>query len=99
MLFGQSFGPAVAVAIAQVLFTSQLSVNLGSVVPGLSQASIENKGLTEIISSVPSAKVTEVLVGVDRSLVQTWYLVVGLASATIVGSLSMEWHSVKSKRD
>ena len=98
MLFAQSFGPAVAVAIAQVLFTNQLSANLNGLVPGLSRANIENNGLAEIVTSVPPAKIREVLVGVDESLVQTWYLVVGLACATMIGSLSIEWRSVKSKR-
>lgn len=98
MLFAQSFGPAVAVAIAQVLFTNQLSTNLSGLVSSLSRANIENNGLTEIVTSVPSAKVREVLVGVDESLIQTWYLVVGLACATMVGSLLIEWRSVKSKR-
>ena len=98
MLFAQSFGPAVAVAIAQVLFTNQLATNLNGLVPGLSRAHIENNGLTEIVTSVPLAQVGEVLVGVDESLVQTWYLVVGLACATMVGSLLIEWRSVKSKR-
>lgn len=98
MLFAQSFGPAVAIAIAQVLFTNQLSTNLSGLVPGLSPANIENNGLTEIVTSVPPAKIEEVLMGVDESLIQTWYLVVGLACATIVGSLLIEWRSVKSKR-
>lgn len=98
MLFAQSFGPAVAIAIAQVLFTNQLSTNLSGLVPGLSPASIENNGLTAIVTSVPPAKVQEILIGVDESLIQTWYLPVGLACATIVGSLLIEWRSVKLKR-
>ena len=98
MLFAQSFGPAVAVAIAQVLFTNQLSTNLSGLVPDLSRANVENSGLTEIVTSVPAAKVREVLMGIDKSLIQTWYLVVGLACATTIGSLSIEWRSVKSKR-
>ena len=98
MLFAQSFGPAVSLAIAQVLFINQLSINLSGLVPGLSRANIENNGLTEIVTSVAPAKIREVLVGVDKSLIQTWYLVVGLACATMVGSLLIEWRSVKSKR-
>ena len=98
MLFAQSFGSAVAVAIAQVLFTNQLSTNLDGFVPGLDRANVEDNGLTEIVTSVPPAEVGEVLVGVDKSLSQTLYLVVGLACATMVGSLSIEWRSVKSRR-
>lgn len=98
MLFAQSFGPAVALAIAQVVFTNQLSTNLSDLVSGLSRANIENNGLTGIVTSVPPAKVKGILVGVDESLIQIWYLVVGLACATMVGSLLIEWRSVKSKR-
>lgn len=98
ILFAQSFGPAVAVAIAQVLFLDRLLSNLTGVVPDLSGAYIESNGLTEIVASMPPAKSTEVLVGIDESLGQTWYLVVGLACASMVGSLLIEWRSVKSKR-
>lgn len=98
MLFAQSFGPAVAIAIAQVLFTNQLSTNVSGLVPGLSPANIENNGLTEIVTSVPPAKIEKVLMGVNESLIHTWYLVVGLSCATIVGSLLIERRSVKSKR-
>ncbi|TRX91496.1 hypothetical protein FHL15_007501 [Xylaria flabelliformis] len=98
MLFAQSFGPAVAVAIAQVLFTNQLWTNLSGIVPNLSQATIENNGLSEIVTSVPRAIADEVLEGIDKSITETWYLVVALASATIIGSLTIEWRSVKSKR-
>lgn len=99
MLFAQSFGPAVAVAIAQVLFVNQLSTNLSGLVPGLSGSNIENKGLTQIVTSVPPAKSKDILVAIDHSFIQTWYLVVGLACATMVGSLLIEWRSVKTRRD
>ena len=98
MLFAQSFGPALAVSIAQVLFTNQLATNLKNLLPDLNRASIESNGLTEIVMSVPPEKIRQLLVGIDTSLIQTWYLVIGLACATLIGSLSIEWRSVKSKR-
>ncbi|KAF4963038.1 hypothetical protein FSARC_8911 [Fusarium sarcochroum] len=99
MLFAQSFGPAVAVPIAQVLFTNQLSVNLEGLVPDLSRTNISNSGLNEIVANVVPSNSREVLVAVDKSLGQTWYLIVGLASTAIVGSLMTEWRSVKQKRE
>ncbi|PYH74561.1 MDR family MFS transporter [Aspergillus vadensis CBS 113365] len=99
MLFAQSFGPAVAIAIAQVLFVNQLSVNLGGLVSGIYGASIENSGLSQLVADMSPAKTRDVLVAIDRSLIQTWYLVIGLACATMVGSLMIEWRSVKSRRD
>ncbi|CEI70757.1 Efflux pump roqT [Fusarium venenatum] len=95
MLFTQSFGPAVTVPIAQVIFTNQLSTNLEGLAPSLSQRNISNSGLTELIASVPASDATAVLIAVNKSLSQTWYFITGLASIAIVGSLSTKWQSVK----
>ncbi|KAF5644801.1 major facilitator superfamily transporter [Fusarium sp. NRRL 25303] len=97
MLFAQSFGPAISVPIAQVLFTNRLSDNLDGVVPGFNGTEISNSGLTEMVTNVPESVTREVLVAIDKSLGQTWYLVAGLASVAIVGSLMTEWRSVKEK--
>ncbi|KAI6765048.1 hypothetical protein HG531_012147 [Fusarium graminearum] len=95
MLFAQSFGPAVTVPIAQVLFTNQLSTNLEGLAPGLSHRNISNSGLSEMVASVPASDTIAVLVAVNKSLNQTFYFITGLASVAIVGSLFTTWQSVK----
>ncbi|KAB8207243.1 major facilitator superfamily transporter [Aspergillus parasiticus] len=99
VLFAQHLGPAVSVAIAQVIFTNQLSTKLARVVPGLNLATIEDGGLSEIVRHAPPARHGEVLADVGRSLSETWYLAVGLTCATLIGSLLMEWRSVKQKNN
>lgn len=99
MLFAQSLGPAVSISIAQVLFTNRLSINLQNKIPGFNHTSIDNQGLVEMVSSLPADQLQRALHGVDKSLVQTWYLAISLACATLVGSLFIEWRSVKPKRD
>jgi MFS family permease len=99
MLFAQSFGPTVAVAVAQVLFVNQLSTNLNVLMPGIDEADLGKSSLNHIVTSVPLDKSRDVLVAIDKSLIQTWYLVVGLACTTMIGSLLIEWRSVKSRRD
>ncbi|CAF3544920.1 unnamed protein product [Fusarium graminearum] len=86
MLFAQSFGPAVTVPIAQVLFTNQLSTNLEGLAPGLSHRNISNSGLSEMVASVPASDTTAVLIAVNKSLNQTFYFITGLASVAIVGT-------------
>ncbi|RGP78358.1 hypothetical protein FLONG3_3494 [Fusarium longipes] len=95
ILFSQSFGPAVTVPIAQVLFTNRLTANLKSLAPSLSQQDISNSGLTAMVAGVPASDTTEVLIAINRSLSQTWYFITGLASIAMVGSLSSKWQSVK----
>jgi MFS family permease len=95
MLFAQSFGPAVTVPIAQVVFTNQLSTNLESLAPSFSRRNISNSGLTEMVADIPASDMTAVLIGINKSLSQTWYFITGLASIAIVGSLLTRWQSVR----
>ncbi|KAK2875386.1 hypothetical protein FQN49_001635 [Arthroderma sp. PD_2] len=97
VLFAQHFGPAVSVAIAQVIFTNQLSTNLAQSIPGLNPAAVESSGLLEIVERAPPAPHGEILMGAGKSFGETWYLAVGLTCVTVVGSLLMEWRSVKRK--
>lgn len=98
ILFGQSMGPAVFIAIAQVIFTNQLTSTLRELVPGLTPAYIEQHGLGDIKTAVPMQDLDKVLAGIDRSLTRTWYLPVALGCATLLGSLLIEWRSVKQKQ-
>ncbi|KAJ6172671.1 MFS general substrate transporter [Penicillium chermesinum] len=99
LLFAQAFGPAVTIAIAQVLFIEQLVANLSDLVPGLSGANIENLGLNQLMENVTPPNSEAASSAIDTSLTHTWYLAIGLACMTMVGSLLIEWKSVKSRRD
>ena len=98
ILFAQNFGPALSIAIAQVIFANQLSQNLAHVVPGLTPASIVNNSLVDIRNSVPEDMWREVFAGIDKSLHETWYLAIALACTTLPASLRTEWRSVKHKQ-
>jgi MFS family permease len=97
VLFAQHFGPALFIAIAQVIFTTELSTNLARVVPGLVPATIEDHGLLEIVGRASPGRHGEMLLDIGTSVSKTWYLSVGLTCATLIGSLLMEWRSVKQK--
>nr|POF17770.1 aspyridones efflux protein [Quercus suber] len=97
LLFGGGLGPAVGIAIAQAVFANQLSKNLHGVVPDLGHASLDANGLNELVTLVPQAQSRDVILGINESVVQTWYLAVALACATLLGSLSLEWRSVKKE--
>lgn len=99
IIFAQSIGPAVSIAIAQTIFLNRLSENLRVLVPGLSPKAVDSLGLSDIKDLVGEANVERALVIFDVSLMQTWYLAVGLACVTMVGSLAMEWRSVKDKKN
>lgn len=99
IIFAQNIGPAVSIAIAQTIFLNRLSENLRVLVPGLSPKTVDSLGLSDIKALAGEAKMEMALGVFDTSLMQTWYLAVGLACLTMVGSLAMEWKSVKDKKN
>ncbi|KAF2754565.1 permease of the major facilitator superfamily [Pseudovirgaria hyperparasitica] len=98
ILFGQSIGPAVFIAIAQVIFSNELTRRLQDVVPGLTPAYIAQTGLNGIMDGVAPERLVEVLEGVSKSLTTTWSLAIALGCATMVGSLLIPWRSVREKK-
>ena len=98
ILFAQNFGPALSVALAQSIFQNKLAENIGGIVPGITTSKIEDMGLSDLKRQIGPQKLQELLTGFDRSLMQTWYVAVGLSCATLVGSSTMQWRSVKKKR-
>ncbi len=95
ILFAQAFGPAVFVAAAQTIFTTRLTSNLHHIQPSLNATNIENLGLSNLKDHLSGSTLKDVLLSLDQSLTQTWYLGVALACATVIGSATMEWKNVK----
>ena len=90
----QALGPAVFVAAAQTVLTSNLS-------SAYTNSTVSRED-TEMSSSrpMPSAMVEGSGVSADiysEALSKTFYVSLGLACAAFVGSLGIEWHSVKRK--
>lgn len=96
LLFVESLGPAVAIAIAQVIFTNELVRNLAGIA-GLGSLDIQEMGLTQIVDKVSAAQRENVLVAIARSMSPMWYLVLGLACTTIFGAWFTEWRSIKKE--
>lgn len=54
--------------------------------------------MLEIKNLVPASELGEMLSAYNEAISQMFYLVVALTCLTMVGSLTMEWKSVKEKR-
>nr|OQO31988.1 hypothetical protein B0A51_00330 [Rachicladosporium sp. CCFEE 5018] len=95
LMFGSSLGPAITIAIAQVIFTSELSKNLGGLGSSVNGTSIESNGLTQLLTQAPASQRHDVVEGIDKSITHTWYLVVALACLMAFGGFGAEWRSLK----
>lgn len=98
IVFAQNFGPALSVNVAQSLFSRRLVHNLKEYAPEIDGSALKNIGLSDIKTLIPASELQEALLGYDKAITQTFYLSVALTCLLIVGSLGMEWRSVKEKR-
>jgi MFS family permease len=94
-LFAQNFGGALFISIAQQVFTSQLLKNLQGKIPNLTPTSIQSLGLLDLYPSASDAQAQAIVDGLEQSFKQIWYFAIALSCASLIGSLFMEWRSVK----
>ncbi|KAI1362035.1 major facilitator superfamily domain-containing protein [Xylaria arbuscula] len=95
--FGATLGSAVWIVVSTAVFHSRLTTEIAQHSPSVNSTLLESAGLSEIRNIVGSDRLRDVLLGYDEALVQTLYLPVGLAVASIVGSALLEWRSVKTE--
>lgn len=96
--FMQGLGPAIGVSAAQTIFTNRLTADLGRFAPDLNATALEHMGLADLKKHIGAKNLEGVLVGYDKAVTQTFYLPVALTCLSLVGTLGMEWRSVKKKR-
>ena len=98
MMFSQTIGGALFISVAENIFTNRLISNLVARVPDVDPQIVVNAGATSLAETIGAKDIREVLVAYNSAITQTWYVSVAMASLTIIGSLSMEWKSVKGKK-
>jgi MFS family permease len=99
VIFSQSLGAAACLAIAQTIFTNFLVTNLAATVPELDPKVVTNVGATNLQDVVPAEFALGVQVAYSKALTETFYMGVGTACLSIIGSLFIEWKSVKKYHD
>ncbi|KAK4126814.1 MFS general substrate transporter [Parathielavia appendiculata] len=97
--FAQTLGGAVFLAIAQAVFQNRLVQNLPSTLGAVSSGSAEmlQAGASAIYTTVPPHLLQPVLVAFNDALTHVYVVSICMSVLTIVGSLAMEWRSVKKK--
>jgi MFS family permease len=93
---GQNLGGAVFLSVAQNVFAVTLAEQLTKV-PGLNLSSKEvvEMGATTIKSMVPKELIGVLLEGYRIAIRNAFYVGLGLACASLVGAVLIEWRSVK----
>jgi len=95
IIFGQSFGSATCLAVAQTIFTNSLVSNLKNTVPGLDPSMVTNVGATMVQDVVPKQYWPGAQIAYNKALIDAFYLAIGTSCLSLIGSLFVEWKSVK----
>ena len=97
MMFCQTLGGAVFISVGNNLLDTKLQTGLAGI-PGIDSGAVVNTGATDLRTMVPAGVLPQILKVYNTALQETFYLITAVACATIVGSLAMEWKSVKKEK-
>jgi hypothetical protein len=91
-VFVQTFGGAIAVSIAQNIFTNTLVKNVPA---GVDAKKVVYAGATHVREIVTGAQLQGVLVAYDKAVTSTFILPIAAGIIALIGSAFVEWKSVK----
>ena len=94
MMFSRTLGGAVFISVGNNIFDTRFAHNLGGI-SGINVESVALTGATDLKNMVPASLLPQVLMAYNDALRATFYLITALTCCAIVGSLAMEWKSVK----
>lgn len=93
--FAQGFMASVSIPAAQNIFSQLLERDLKQYAPGVNGTLLASMGLSDLRHKVQASQLDGTLLGFDKALMGTLYLPTSLACVTILGTLCIEWKSLK----
>ncbi|XDG01864.1 hypothetical protein ABKA04_001479 [Annulohypoxylon sp. FPYF3050] len=97
VFFCQLLSGAIFLSVGQNVLDNQLLSRLSGL-PGFEPSMIEDNGATTLSSSLPAELLPIVLVAYNEALRQVFRLGLCLSALTMLGSVCMEWRSVKENK-
>lgn len=98
VMFFQTLGGALFLSVGQNVFNNKLISGLQAVVPDLDPAIVTSTGATELKNVIGEQYLSGVLKAYNDALAKSFYVAVAMATLSIIGSLAVEWKSVKGKK-
>jgi hypothetical protein len=94
IVLAQTLGGTIALSAADTIYTGTLSSSVSSRFPHIDRETVLTTGNREIRNLVPAESLSVIMDLCNQAIVKTWYLSIGLAAASIIGVLGMEWRRV-----
>ena len=97
IMFCMQFGGAVFISVGQNVFTNELVKGLVGI-PGLNAKLVVATGATDLRKAVPQEFLGRVLQAYNGALVKCFQVALAMACLSLLGSVAMEWKSVKKDK-
>lgn len=94
MFFMQQLGGSVFLAVSQNVFSSRLVDSLSGIAD-LDTEAIVHTGATDLRNIVPLDQLNTVIYAYSHALTRVFILTAALSACMILGSLAVEWKSIK----
>ena len=98
IMFAQTLFGALMVSVGQVTLTNELQHNLKLQLPQLDPHVVLDAGATAFRTFISAADLPKAVQAYDDALCKVFYVSVALSCLSIVGSLLIEWKSVRGKK-
>ncbi|KAA8645304.1 MFS-type gliotoxin efflux transporter gliA [Aspergillus tanneri] len=97
VIFIQTFGGAIFLAVGQNIFSSRLIANVRASNIPINADSLLSQGATSMDSLVPPEYLPELRIAYNDAIIHVFYAAVATAGLSIIGSALLPWYSVKGK--
>lgn len=97
IMFSQTLGGAVFVSVAQNVFQNCLVRNLREKAPGVDAGRVLGAGATMVRKVVDEKDLAKVLLAYNDAITETFYVGVAMAVLSILGTVGVQWLSVKGR--
>ncbi|KAK6070015.1 MFS multidrug transporter [Seiridium cupressi] len=97
MVFAQSLGPAIALALYNVIFDASLKMQLAERAPNVDAQAIVDAGATGFHSLVQPTDLNPVLKAYANSIDRVFFLVAALAACCGIFAWGMGWRDIRKK--
>jgi MFS family permease len=98
MILGQNLGAAIFASVSQNIFNGKLVSGLEHFAPFLDSATVLNNGAANLQDSIEPQYLGGVRLAYNGALSKSYTAAAVVAATTIVGSLAIEWKSVRGRR-
>ncbi|KAL8407366.1 hypothetical protein RB594_006268 [Gaeumannomyces avenae] len=98
ILFGQAIGTALALSVAETVFSSRLRTNISDMAgAALGRHTLIEGGAQGIIKAITESdgSLAQLMKAYNKAITQSFYVPVAMASLSVVGAVAIEWRNVK----